>query len=413
METKIYKSLENTNYNKNDKDLLKEKIDEALKNPSKTDCINQIDNIEDMLKHSYDKLYKPNVYNPHRKDFLNDLRFLNKFVKFASDTKKHFIIYLGPSYHVYELSRYYPNVTFIIIQEEGQNIYITDLLDHGLLIKQTDYNIYKLDDIEILERLLPTEVRIFTINEKCSLSLLLTIKDLLPSDATIFLVSNLQIPSVDNNNNEDQFQKELRQEYYANQYNDYKYIKSLYEHYSWFNNFGFEGIMLNFRIPYDNNPKQNTELIEKIHSNNTEIEFIPNELLKFVNGTLYLEPWGNKTSTNTKMIIEKENIHEPIIFKLNDYLGVMNYYNVVDRFMRKHNNDRKMYDYGYCECNDCSIELSILRNYLSYNNDYIVKEFNIPKKYDTEEILEFINNRLCNFIYETQDFKTHGKWRKG
>lgn len=413
MESKIYKSLENININNTDElKELKELIDNALNNSSNMGVLNKINEIGNKLSDYHNSLYKPNVYNPHRKDFLNDLRFLNKFVKYVDVTQKYFVIYLEPSYHIYELSRYYPNVTFILIQNGNKNIYITDLLDKDLLIKQIDYNnvIYNLDDIEALERLLPTEIRIFSTIEKCSLGLLLTIKDLLPSNANIMFISNIQIPSIDNNNNEDQFQKELRQEYYISQNNDYEYIKFLYEHYTWFNNFGFEGIMLNFRIPYDDPKEITSELLEKLQLNNVGIDFIPGQSLEYVNGELYLEPWSNKTSTNTKIIIEKHEIYEKTIFKLDDYLGFMNYYNTIERFMHKHNKEGKIY--GYCECNDCAIEVLILKNYLSNNMDHILKEFNIPKKYDIEEILGFISKRLCNFIYETQDFKTHGNWRK-
>lgn len=422
MENKLLKSLEIANFDKIN--ITKDRLEEIIKDSLEKEYngFDSINKLEDKLDYSdeYDYMFKPNVYNPHRRDLLNDLRFLNKNIKFANDnTKKYFVMYVGCGYHIYELSKYYPNIIFIVIHPGNQLVYITDFIDSSLENNNTEcpkYNyidaktnkIFELNDLELLNKLLPSDIRIYLIKEECTLGLLITLKDILPPDSVLYLISNLNIPAIDDNNNENQLQKELRLEYYNTQNNDYKFIKLLNTEYSWIKNFRFESSMISFRIPYDDKPNDTNELINKDNELlNSDLKFTPNEELKFISGKLYLEPWSGKSSTRSKMIIKKEAIDNITIFKLNDYLGLMNYYNSVDRFISKHNNEKKLYEYGYCKCNDCFIEIKILKEYLSSNLEYIMKEFNIPKKYKLEKIIGFISNRISLLIYETQPFDKH------
>lgn len=422
MENKLLKSLEIANFDKIN--ITKDKLEEIIKDSLERgyNGFDSVNKLEDKLDYAdeYDYMFKPNVYNPHRRDLLNDLRFLNKNIKFANDnTKKHFIIYVGSSYHIYELSKYYPNIRFIVIYPDNQLIYNTDLINissesnnfecpkHNYKNSKQD-KIFELDDIELLNKLLPSDIRIYLIKEVCTLGLLLTIKDILPTDSILYLISNISIPAIDDNNNENQLQKELRFEYYNTQNNDYKFIKLLDTEYSWIKNFRFESSMINFRLPYDDKPNITTNLINKDNELlNSDLKFIPGEELKFISGKLYLEPWAGKSSTRSKMVIRKENIDNITIFKLDDYLGLMNYYNSIDRFISKHNNEKKLYEYGYCKCNDCFIEIKILKEYLSRNLEYIIEEFNIPKKYKLEKVIGLISKRISSLVYETQSFETH------
>lgn len=68
----------------------------------------------------------------------------------------------------------------------------------------------------------------------------------------------------------------------------------------------------------------------------------------------------------------------------------------MERVVRKHNNGTEFYEYGYCECNDCAIELDTFKKYINVreNHKYILNEFKIPNKFLDHKLIGNLGTRL-------------------
>lgn len=311
-----------------------------------------------------------NIYG--RKNFISELRFLNKVINTIASVKQY-VIYVGKCYHLYELSRYYPNVTFIVIHHEDQEIY-TDIN-----FKYADENkyVYKLKDVESLSKLLNGKTRIYQLKEECSVGLFITIRDLIPN-GLMYLCSNLDMTGLDSYNNKDNFQKELREE----AFNGSHILDNLSKQLLWVTSFNFEASMINFKFPELNDGKILTEL-------------------QYIDGKMYLEPWSSNVNTETKMIIRKTS--QPVIIKRDEYIGRINHYNANERIAWKQHKKK----FGYCGCNDCAIELDAFKKYLNHNLDHIMTEFNIPKKYTNKMVIGLLSKRLSILTYSITSFEGH------
>jgi len=352
-------------------------------------------------------VYKPNVHIGERLLFINGLNFLNMMVKYSSvEGKKSFVVFAGgaPGYYLYELSRYYPNVIFLVIDPKAFSPYISDNLIQPYneyvrlrsdeLSSQQLTKIHYLRSLDTLARLLDTSIRIFALRRKCTPELLVELKFIL-LDTMIYFWSN-------------KFEQESKNEEPAPlnddepEYTDYDIIKNMITQYNYIKHLQPDASMLRFRIPiYDIGPKRLGQFMETLNANQ-ELDILNNYMKKkiiYPNGKLILQPWNTKSSTETRIIIKKENIFTLAEYDIAEYDALMNYYNCLERPVRKHNNDEGFYKYGYCECNDCAIELAVFKEYLTNNREYAKKEFSI-----NGSIYELVGNlsQRLNYLLGTK-----------
>lgn len=366
------------------------------------------------------KRYRPTMHIGQRKLFLNELQFLNKFIKFSntynntssntfSNTSKNkFVIYAGgsPGHHMYELSRYYPNVTFIIIDPSRHQSYISDNLivkdnKHVEYTRILYYNydtnyIYDLKSLDTLGQLLKTEIRIFILQELCTCELLLEIKKMLPEDSDIYFLSDIRTDNAEAGKfgkDNKKLRKEIQKEYSVT---DGDIIWNLVLQYNWIKVLNPVASMLKFRLPFYTDDVDNVSKYMKDFKDDfdmsPELDILNNynnkEIL-YPYGKIYIQPWQGVSSTESRLVIKNKHINNLVTYNGYEYDAILNYYNLIERVVRKHNIGKQYYQYGYCECNDCGIEIDTFKKYLlsQQNKDYIVKEFNIPKYYNTSEII--------------------------
>lgn len=325
----------------------------------------------------FELVYKHNLYIQHRRLFMSGLNFLNTHIKFVEGyDKKKIIIYIGgcPGLELYELSKYYPSVIFIIICNDTFMTYNFNNMDVRQVEHGNGFNIHIVKNMDILPRLLLTNIQFIIIKKQCTLELLDEIKGLITDD--IYLWYN------EKNDNEQNIIKNIL--------TSYDFIKQLQPLVS----------MVYFDVPkYDNNNKKIIKYINDLNVSDklNMVNNYNNYKILYPKGKILLQAWNNENSSSSLMIIKNKNIYKLELYDVNKYDGLFRYYNLMERFIRKHNTESIYHQYGYCECNDCAIELNILKTYITVNNIYLNKTF-INK--NNIELLGILSHRL-NFIFGT------------
>lgn len=387
----------------------------------------KLDQVKNKINYEdkYSNVYKPNIHIGQRKLMLNELQFINKFITHANNNmdRKNVIIYAGgsPGHHMYELSRYYPNVTFIIIDPSRHQSYISDSLivfnnkyckyNRSIYYDVKNKYIYDLINVENLYSLLETDIRIFVINQLCTSELLLLIRDqLLGAKSNIYLWSDIRTDNAEAGKfgrKEAKTREELRREKAMSTVTDGDILWNLAMQYNWIKDLQPEAAMLKFRLPFYTNDINNLKLFmsEEIGKDDFNhcpelriLETYEDKKLYYPRGKIYIQPWQPKSSTESRLVIKKKNISNLDLYDAQDYDALFNYYNCIERPIRKHNNGKELYQYGYCECNDCAIELTVLREYMNINTRHILREFKMPQQYNTTEIIGNISIRLAYLL---------------
>ena len=422
MDEKILKT-----YNGFDPNII-ELVKNALKESGKP--VIRLDQVSTKIEYEdkYSNVYKPNIHIGQRKLMLNEIQFLNRFIRFSvvSQTRQHFVIYAGgsPGHHMYELSRYYPNVTFIIIDPSRHQSYVSDSLivfnnKFCKYVRSIYYDtkskyIHDLLELESISDLLNTEIRIFIINELCTSNLLLNIKNLITSGlstAPIFYFwSDIRTDNAEAGKfgrQEGKTREELKQQKALSTVTDGDILWNLAMQYNWIKDLQPEASMLKFRLPFYTNDIDNLKLFMSEEIGKDDFAQCPelriaetykDKKLYYPKGKIYIQPWQPKSSTESRLVIKKKNINNLEFYDAIEYDALFNYYNCIERPIRKHNNGTDFYQYGYCECNDCSIELTILKDYLLHNMIFIMKEFKVPKQYNLIEVIGNISIRLAYLL---------------
>lgn len=360
-------------------------------------------------------VYKPNVHIGMRQMFITELNFLNKYVKFVSDeSKKIYVIYAGgsPGYHLYELSRYYPNVVFIIFDTNPFITYSSDYLaepyDEFVRVKMdehycdTSYSkkyVQHIQSMDSLRKLIEgSKIRIYVFKKKCTPDLMVELKFILHFRSYIYFWSN------ENNFNNDQ-----------EEYSDKHLITSYLTVFEIIKTMQPDAAMIKFEMPSFNidikNMSKYLDSIELVNSN-LELELLNSYIKKMVTypkGKLQLQPWTDKNSTESKLIIKKSNISNLVEYKASEYDSLFNYYNCLERPVRKHGTFHELYDFGYCECNDCGIEIKVFQDYIKNNQLHAIEEFGLEGKNNIIEILGSLSARLnCLFGTNLEIPDVHG-----
>jgi len=272
------------------------------------------------VENQNNKRYRPTVHIGQRKLFMNELQFLNNHIKFInpSQTRHHFVIYAGgsPGHHMYELSRYYPNVTFIVIDPSRHQSYLSD----HLIVEENKKPFYRrviyyevdndymhdLLSISTLGQLLKSTIRIFVIKNYCSQELLTQIKAELPQESKIYLWSDIRTDNAEAGKfgkDVHEFRKYVnknRTDKFDTTVTDGDILWNLAMQYNWLKTLEPEASMFKFRCPFYTDDLDN---LQKFMSNEIgkndfeqcpELKIIENYKLKnmlYPKGTIYIQPW--------------------------------------------------------------------------------------------------------------------------
>lgn len=365
--------------------------------------------IQDSIKYE-DNINKnrlrPDVHCGQRKLFMSELRFLNDETDGTG-----LVVYAGgcPGNHLYELSLYYPDIRFLIIDPSGFQPYITDDLkfEHTRYKRKTDIDDHPrireiTDDINQLQESWQSQIRLYWINGLCDTELLKKILSLIePFQVDYYLWSDIRtgegISGIFGLDNQDTKQVVMDTDIYQN----------LAMQYIWIRDTKPKAAMVKFRAPFYDHGFIDPSVIENDDIRNAPelcmLEGYANHEFKYPDGQIYLQPWTGKSSTEARMVIKPNT---PLTtFNAYQYDDKFNYYNLIERPIRKHGNGIHNYNYKYCECNDCAIELYTLRTYVRNNELYIRELFKISNKIYSKKIVCKLGFRLSlvlsKFILES------------
>lgn len=347
--------------------------------------------------------YRIDNHCGQRKLFMCELRFLNEETNGTG-----LVIYAGgsPGNHLYELSLYYPDIRYIIIDPSGFQPYVSA----GIHFNATRYKrnwtyddrvLNITDNINLLADAWPTSARLFYIGSLCTTELILDILKLVePHVVDYYLWSDIRTGEGESGI----FGFEGGNKLSGQNIKDIDIYQNLALQYTWVRDTKPKSSMVKFRAPFydDGETELHDDEFIKQAPELCMVEGYPRHEFKYPDGQIYLQPWVGKSSTESRMVIRSGM--DLITFNAYEYDNRFNYYNLVERPLRKHNVGVMVYEFGYCECNDCAIELETLKDYVRKNKVYIRDLFQIGAKLYTKKIVCKLGFRLSvilgNFILE-------------
>jgi len=366
--------------------------------------IEKVDDIKCKLR------YKPNIFKlgthiGQRKLFLNEIQFLNAF----KNRKNIFCIYIGaaPGNKTYFLSELFPNITFILVDPNKFNLIINGNVSHRNIKHkdiihmsysyETNSNTYdeqKENNKTIIDFIKKRKYKIYIFEELMTNPL----SELLAQLKNIVFISDIRTNSEEDN-------KPSNLDILWNNSMMFNFIKTLQPIKS----------MLKFRTLFDDtinfipetirkdfelSKKNGIDFLETVSLINSNKKFI----IKMPKGKLYIQPWAAKSSTETRLIITKNNIDTIKEYDNKAIEEKLFCYNTIVRTLIKHENKNSDKQLNFCHCNDCALENKILTEY-GFNKPQIhnfIKKINTITKRPLKKIHKFtIYKSLDNSLLPT------------
>jgi len=96
----------------------------------------------------------------------------------------------------------------------------------------------------------------------------------------------------------------------------------------------------------------------------------------YFKGIINLQAWEGPHSTETRLLVKKEDIENNVLVKYNlkEYEDKFMYYNVIERMGLFHINENANLEKGFDNCNDCAIENRIWMEYKTKNPSFNILE---------------------------------------
>ena len=110
---------------------------------------------------------------------------------------------------------------------------------------------------------------------------------------------------------------------------------------------------------------------------------------RFSKCEIFIQPWPGITSTEVRLIVNRENIHNLEYIDGDDMEQKLFYYNIVERSLVMHKNNNSDKKINFCLCNDCALENLIWKKY----------------GLDGKELLEHVSH--LGYITHRPLYKTH------
>lgn len=298
----------------------------------------------------------PSVHTGQRKLFVNELQFLNKYTDGTG-----LVIYAGgcPGDHLYELSLYYPEIRFIIIDPSTFEPKING--KKRWRKGSENEKIIRIDsELNNIGNLYNSNYRLFWLKDLCCSELinnmLTNIRETVP-DLKYYLWSDIRTGC----GAAGEFGGKKRVT--AQSPTDGDILWNLAMQYNWVKETKPDYCMLKFRLP--NYRDKQIDFMRFVIKPEVSREFAKSPELNMIGGfrnksfnypagTIYLQPWCKAQSTESRLVISKEDILNLVLYNKKEYNSVFKYYNHSDRISQN---------------NDFAIEVDTLEEYLRINSD--------------------------------------------
>ena len=169
---------------------------------------------------------------------------------------------------------------------------------------------------------------------------------------------------------------------------------------------------LKFRIPFvdDSHSTKERKCPE-------QLDIYKNGVLTYLPGKIYLQPWAPSSSTETRLVGERDNLgpkgwDATKKYNLKDYEAKMWYYNNIWRPYVRHKNDYLNKTNRVDMCNDCALEVHILKEYKAKINPNFDIEFGIYTLNNVSRIRPLKNKPLHGSFYQPMTVEKYEEYIK-
>lgn len=337
-----------------------------------------------------------------RKLLLSEVQFLTRY-------KAKYCIYAGsaPGHKTHFLSKLFPNIKFILIDPNKFELVLADIPNNNNITHRHRQH----EDIIHIYNEFPTKSYTYghkNINQYDDKEISDLIKFIKKSTHKIFIIEdymNIKFSEILHKLGKSTFISDIRSSV-SGEVLDFDIIWNTSMVYNWMNVLLPECTMVKFRVPFYNTKEiiDNKNTIYKNDfdiSKNNGIDFVDdykNGIFKMSKATLFIQAWKGKTSTEMRGHIKKQDIGKIISYDIKQIEGTLFYYNKVNRFCF-HINENADKNLHFCNCNDCSIENNIWK-------EYIKKIDKTQTIYNLIHITDTITHRPLKKIHNNMTFNT-------
>jgi cap2 methyltransferase len=287
------------------------------------------------LKFTKKTTFLPNDHNGQRKLFINELRFITKYI----DNKPAFIIYAGgaPAWHTGYLAHLFPKLSFLLVDpapfdvREANPVFLTGA------------------PIHMIRQLTTAPAGIYIINDLFTNDLARAIHDLLPQ---VYFISDIRT-AID-----------------GARASDMDIIWNSAQQYNWIKIMHPIICHLKFRVAFWDSKLDIDNLLardpfksdfEFARANGADFEqCLRKHSFTYFAGDIEIQSWAGETSAETRLITDGSSMRT----YGSDYEEAMFYYNVIQRSYIHYANPNANSALHFDHCNDCAIENSAWTNYV-------------------------------------------------
>jgi len=378
------------------------------------------DDIEERLKYSSHLNMTNSIHIGQRKLFISEVQFLTKCYMEDKDCKFVILVGSAPGHKTHFLSTMFPSFKFILVDPQTFDLKLENNISH---------RDYKHKDIIHLYYNAPTNSHTYKDNKPLDKYNEKDIKELIQflnkSKHSVFIIEDFMsdgLSEIFSRLDKCFFNSDIRSA--VSGVGDFDILWNTAMNFVWISILKPVLSSIKYRLPFK---EKNDTSISKFYnkykstfevSKKYGIDFIKdykekNGMVMSI-GTIYLQAWPKIHSTETRLLIKKENIHNFKFYDFTEYEEKLFYYNNIDRNFICHENDNSDKKINFCKCNDCSIENNVLVEY----NTYVSNKYNVLyyiKKLDTitERPLKFKHKNNIFEILTDEDIITRlGRFKK-
>lgn len=329
--------------------------------------------------HEASNILKPNTHIGQRKLLLSEVQFLSDV-----NSNIKYCIYAGsaPGNKTHFLYKLFPHIKFILVDPNKFDLKLAD--ETTLNIGKVSHRSKKHDDIIHLYYEYATKSHTYKDNKKVldmsdkeQKELINFIKD---SSHNIFIIEDyytVDISILLNKLGNDNicFISDVRTKIISEEETpvDLDIIWNTSMFYNWIYELQPEMTMFKMRLPFYNDGNTSVNKYSKDYessfnlSKKNGIDFIKNyNEGKFIlpKGVINIQAWSRIISTETRLIINKEDINNLVNYDHKEYESKLLYYNSINRGYFYHTNPNSNKKLGFCHNNDCALENVIWTKYI-------------------------------------------------
>lgn len=329
--------------------------------------------------HEASNILKPNTHIGQRKLLLSEVQFLSDV-----NSNIKYCIYAGsaPGNKTHFLYKLFPHIKFILVDPNKFDLKLAD--ESTLNIGKVSHRSKKHDDIIHIYYDYATKSHTYKDNKKVldmsdkeQKELINFIKD---SSHNIFIIEDYYTVDISKllsklGNDNICFITDVRTKIISEEETpvDLDIIWNTSMFYNWIYELQPEMTMFKMRLPFYNEGNTSVNKYSKDYessfnlSKKNGIDFIKNyNEGKFIlpKGVINIQAWSPISSTESRLIINKEDINNLVNYDHKEYESKLLYYNSINRGYFYHTNPNSNKKLGFCHNNDCALENVIWTKYI-------------------------------------------------